>query len=119
MGGTGSSSRTPGLEFAPPGVGVPGGTDPLGDWYLAAVQQRIWAIWVQQIKTGMTQEAIVSFTIEADGSVSDVRLIQTSGVSLPDLGAQRAIHSAAPFGPLPKHYGTNRLTIQGIFKPTS
>jgi TonB family protein len=115
----GVSPRTPGLEFGPPGPGVPTGTDTGGDWYLAAVQQKIWMIWNQQMKTGMTQPVRVSFTIQGDGTVTDIRVIQTSGALLLDLAAQRAIASASPFGPLPKDYGTDRITIEGVFKPTS
>jgi protein TonB len=117
--GKGTSAQTPGLEFAPPGPGVPEGTDPLGDWYLAGVQRKVWVLWTQQIKTGMTQAVTIAFTILADGSVTDIRVVQSSGVFLLDLAAQRAIVTAAPFGPLPKDYGTNRITIQAIFKPTN
>lgn len=116
-GGTGTGSQPQGLELAPPGPGVPGGTDPTGDWYLAGVQRKIWVLWAQQIRTGMTEPAVVSFTILADGSVTDVQVVQSCGVALLDRAAQRAVLSAAPFGPLPRNYGTNQFTIQGIFKP--
>jgi TonB family protein len=115
--GASTSSQTPGLEFAPPGPGVPGGTDWLGDWYLAGVQRKIWAIWMQQIHADFRQQAAVRFTIQSDGSVSNVEVVQSSGAALLDLAAQRSIYSAAPFGPLPKSYGTNQVTIQAIFKP--
>jgi protein TonB len=115
--GTGRSAATPGLEFGPPGAGVPGGTDAFGDWYLAGVQRKIWTIWAGQVKTDFQQPIAILFTILADGSVTDVRVVQSSGVALLDLAAQRAVASAAPFGPLPRDYGTNRYTIQGIFKP--
>ena len=72
----------------------------------------------QQVKTEMRQPATVSFTILANGTVADVQIVQSSGVYLIDSAAQRAVLSAAPFGPLPKDYGTNRITIQGIFKPS-
>jgi TonB family protein len=117
-GTTRNASATPGFALGPPGPGVPGGTDPFGDWYLAAVQRKIWMLWAQQVKTEMRQPATVSFTILANGSVTDVQLTQSSGVYLLDSAAQRAVLSAAPFGPLPKDYGTNRITIQGIFKPS-
>jgi protein TonB len=117
-GGTGQASATPGVEFGPAGPGVPGGTDPSGDWYLAGVQRKIWVIWNQQIRANFTQPVGVTFTILANGSVQDVRVIQSSGATLLDLAAQRAVHSAAPFAPLPKHYGTDRYTIQALFKPT-
>ncbi len=113
------ASQTPGLEFGPPGPGLPEGTDTAADWYLASVQQKIWLLWNQQIRTGFNQPVAVVFTILADGSVTDVNIVQSSGATLLDLAAKRAIYSAAPFGPLPKDYGTNRKTIQANFKPTS
>lgn len=118
-GGTGRSSQTPGLEFAPPGPGVPTGTDPFGDWYLAGVQRKIWMLWTQQIQAHFRESIGVSFTILSDGSVTDVRVVQPSSISALNFAAQRAVMSAAPFGPLPREYGTNRYTVQAIFKPTA
>jgi TonB family protein len=117
QGGTGRGSATPGIEFGPAGPGVPGGSD-TGDYYLAGVQRKIWMIWTQQIKTGFARPATISFTILTNGSVEDVRVVQSSGAALLDLAAQRSVLSAAPFNPLPKDYGTNRYTIQAIFRPT-
>jgi TonB family protein len=116
-GGRGTASATPGLEFGPPGPGVPGGTDAGGDWYLAGVQQKIWMQWNQQIKAGYAQTVGVTFTILPDGSVTGVRVTQPSGATLLDMAAQRAILNAAPFGPLPREYGQTSRTIQAIFKP--
>jgi periplasmic protein TonB len=120
-GAAGTSSQTPGVGLmGPEGPGLPWGNDPNGDWYMAGVQRKIWLIWTRQIKTGHTQDIGVSLTILADGSLEDgsVRIAQSGGVSLLDLAAQRAVFSAAPFGPLPKNYGTNRITIQAVFRPT-
>jgi TonB family protein len=114
----GAGAATPGLEFGPPGPGVPGGTDTGGDWYLAGVQQKIWVLWNQQIKSGFNHPIGVTFTILADGDVADVDVTQPSGASLLDMAAKRAILNAAPFGPLPRQYGTNRKTIQAVFRPT-
>ena len=115
----GRSTETPGFEFGPPGPGVPGGTDMMGDWYLAGVQRKVWTVWMQQVKANFTQPITVQFTILADGSLDeDVRVVQSSGIALLDLAAKRAIYNASPFGPLPKTYGTTRFTIQGVFKPT-
>jgi TonB family protein len=117
-GGRGAASTTPGLEFGPPGPGVPDGTDSGGDWYLAGVQQKIWMLWNQQIKSGFTQPVGVTFTILPDGNVTGVRLTQPSGASLLDMAAQRAVLNAAPFGPLPREYGQNPRTIQALFRPS-
>ncbi|MBN2370533.1 MAG: TonB C-terminal domain-containing protein [Vicinamibacteria bacterium] len=115
-GGTGTTPGTPGLEFAPPGPGVPGGTDLLGDFYLAGVQRKIWMIWVQQLRSDARNAVIVGFTILANGSVTDVHVVQSSGVTLLDMAAQRSVASASPFSPLPEHYGTNRFTIHATFR---
>jgi TonB family protein len=117
-GGRGTASATPGLELGPPGPGVPDGTDSGGDWYLAGVQQKIWMLWNQQLKSGFTQPVGVTFTILPDGNVTGVRVTQPSGASLLDMAAQRAVLNAAPFGPLPKEYGQNPRTIQALFKPS-
>jgi periplasmic protein TonB len=119
--GTGHSSATPGLGLVgPPGVGAPDGTDNVTDWYLAAVQQRIWVLWARQIRASFSQPVRLTFTILADGTLEDgsVQILQPSDVQLIDLAAKRAIFSAAPFSPLPKSYGTNRITIQARFEPT-
>ncbi len=117
-GQSGTGAATPGLEFGPPGPGVPGGTDAGGDWYMAGVQQKIWILWNQQIKSEFTHPIGVTFTIMADGKVTDVKVTQPSGASLLDMAAQRAVLNAAPFGPLPREYGNNRKTIQAVFRPT-
>ncbi|HEX9188483.1 MAG TPA: energy transducer TonB, partial [Vicinamibacteria bacterium] len=117
-GGRGTSSATPGLEFGPPGPGVPGGTDSGGDWYLASVQQKIWILWNQQIRAGFTQPVGVTFTILPDGNVTALLVTEPSGASLLDMAAQRAILNAAPFGPLPREYGQNPRTIRALFKPS-
>jgi TonB family protein len=113
-----AGTATPGLEFGSPGPGVPDGTDTGGDWYLAGVQQKIWILWNQQIKTGFTHPIGVRFTILADGNVADVDVTQPSGASLLDMAAKRAVLNAAPFGPLPRQYETDRKTIQAVFRPT-
>jgi TonB family protein len=117
-GGRGTGTATPGLEFAPPGPGVPYGTDASGDWYLAGVIQKVWMQWNQQIRAGYTQSAGVTLTIQRDGSVTGLRVTQPSGSSLFDMAAQRAILNAAPFGPLPRDYGQTSRTLQLVFKPT-
>jgi periplasmic protein TonB len=114
-----AASSTQGVEIGlPPGPGVPTGTDSAGDWYLASVQQKIWMIWNQQIKTGYTQTVGVTFTIQPDGNVTDVRVTEPSGVSLLDFAAQRAVLNAQPFAPLPREYGQKPFTIRAHFKPT-
>jgi protein TonB len=119
--GTGTAVAPGGVGIiGPPGPGTPNGSDAAGDWYLAAVQQKIWLIWTRQIKSGFSQPITIAFTILADGTLEDgsVRPVQSSGVQLLDNAALRSVYSAAPFGAFPKTYGTNRITIQALFQPT-
>jgi TonB family protein len=119
--GAGTSVAPGGVGIiGPPGPGAPNGSDAAGDWYLAAVQQKIWLIWTRQVKSGFTQPITVSFTILADGTLEEgsVRPVQSSGIQLLDNAALRSVFSAAPFGSFPKTYGTNRITIQALFQPT-
>jgi len=119
LSGRGTGQQTPGLEFAPPGPGIPSGVDRHGDWYLAGVQRKIWMIWTQQIHSGQKTTVRVQFTIHSDGRVSDVRIVERSGAALLDLAAQRAVVSAGPFGPFPQTYGQQKqITIQANFTPT-
>ena len=106
-----------GLEMAPVGPGIPGGADG-GAYYMAGMQRKIWTIWMQQVKNDFSQPVSVAFTIMADGSVANVQLTRSSGVSLLDLAARRAVQIAGPFSPLPKDYGTSQITVQANFKPT-
>jgi TonB family protein len=113
-----SAADVPGLDIqAPPGLGVPGGNDADGDWYLASVQRKIWMIWTRQIKSGFLQPIAVTLTITETGALQDVRVVESGGVAMLDAAAQRAVYSAAPFTPLPRSYGTNRLTIRAVFRP--
>jgi protein TonB len=115
--GTGAGA-VPGLDIeGPAGLGVPDGSDAAGDWYLAGVQRKIWMIWARQIKPNFTQPITVTLTITETGAVDDVRVVESGGVPLLDNAAQRAVYSAAPFIPLPRSYGTNRLTIRAVFRP--
>jgi protein TonB len=117
--GTGTTADPLGLPIGVPGPGVPEGTDYSGDWYLAGVQRKIWVLWTQQAKPNFEAPIGVTFTILADGTVTDVRVTQPSGISQLDFAAARAVQTAAPFTPLPRHYGTERYTIQAQFRPTS
>jgi TonB family protein len=118
-GGTGTAQSPFGLEFGKDGPGIPGGGDG-GDYYMAGVQRKIWTIWMQQVKNDFAHPVSVRFTILADGSVpfASVQITQSSGVSLLDLAAQRAVQIAAPFSPLPRDYGTSQITVQANFRPT-
>ena len=59
--------------------------------------------------------AIVTFTLRRNGSISDVRLENSSGNRALDDSAQRAILEAAPFPPLPPEYERNDARVEFQF----
>jgi protein TonB len=103
------------------GVGVGHGS-PLGDrfgYYVDMLKQRVGEKW----RTGdvdprirSAPPAIVTFTIRRDGSISRVRVEQTSGNFALDASAQRAIADAAPFPPLPAAFDKNEVSIEFWFQ---
>jgi protein TonB len=103
------------------GIGVGRGS-PFGDrfgYYVDILRQKVAQSW----RTGdvdprirMAPPAVVTFTIRRDGSISGVRVLQTSGNLALDLSAQRAIADAAPFPPLPAGYNGNDVSIEFWFE---
>lgn len=116
---TPAPAPTAGLALAPQGPGAPNGLDAAGDLYLAGVQRRIWQRWQAELRGEGHAGVTVSFVILEDGSVEEVALVQTSGSSLIDRIAQRAIQLAGPFSPLPKSLGKDRYQIHVEFRPTT
>jgi periplasmic protein TonB len=103
------------------GVGVGHGS-PLGDrfgYYVDILKQKVAQKW----RTGdvdprirSAPPAIVTFTIRRDGSISGVRIEQTSGNFALDASAQRAIADASPFPPLPAAFEKNDVSIEFWFQ---
>lgn len=117
----GVATAATGLDFTAPDAGVIDGTTgpvgPLG-FYLAAVKNRIWTTWARQIRPDFTGSVLVSFTIQRDGSVDQVAVVQSSGSATLDRLAERAVLST-PLGPLPNAYDKETLVVHANFKPVS
>ena len=103
------------------GVGVGRGS-PFGDrfgYYVDLLRQKVAQKWRTsdvdpRIRT--RPPAIVTFTIRRDGSISGVRMAQTSGNLALDVSAQRAIADAAPFPPLPAGFDRSDVSIEFWFE---
>jgi protein TonB len=89
-----------------------------GDWYLATIRSRVWALWASVPRAAVKSPAVVEFAILRDGGLEDARVVESSGNAFLDQAALRAVTSAAPFPPLPKHYEKDRCTIRGVFRPS-
>jgi len=125
--GTGSGSGLPvGIgEGTGSGVGFGSGfSSQIGlstfpfTYYLKIIHTRVSGNWyTSQISPGVSGEfhTTVSFKIYKNGRISSPDIREQSGIRALDLSAVRAIHSSAPFPPLPNEYGEEYLGITLIF----
>jgi len=87
-------------------------------YYLQVIHTRISGNWfTSQISPGVAGEfhTTVSFKILRGGQISNPEIKEGSGIRALDLSAIRAIHSSAPFPPLPHDYEGEYLGITLIF----
>jgi len=81
------------------------------NYYYAQIQSRIEAAWTRS-PVGADAHAVLLFTIHSDGSISDLRVRDSSGFDTYDLAALRAVQNAAPFAPLPRAYTLNHTSLE-------
>jgi protein TonB len=114
---TGPANQTPGL-----GLGGSGGSAFDQEFeYAYYVQQmlaRISAGW-QRVPVRGQAVVIVRFTILKNGSLQDIEVEQSSGLSVLDLAATRAVYLADPLPPLPDTYPRDRVGVHLRFQYTS
>jgi TonB family protein len=100
-------------------VGV-GPNSPLGNrygWYAELIRQRIAQNWRTNGLDARSQSspAVVSFTIQRDGSVRSPQLFQSSGNPNIDNTALRAVYDSNPMPPLPPQITENYISAQFTF----
>lgn len=103
-------SQTPGPSSGTSVLGQ-GGGDFGGryPWYVDAVRNRVRQAWDQStiepaVRAAHRAHTVVTFRINANGTVSNIRVSQSSGNSSMDYSAQRALQSIDAFRPLPNDY---------------
>jgi TonB family protein len=85
-------------------------------WYTEAVKRAIRQNWMRNtidpsVRADHNAKTTVTFTINRDGSVRNVRISQSSGNRSMDDSAQRALLSIAHFPPLPKDYNGSYVSV--------
>lgn len=85
------------------------------DYYVQQMLAMVSSSWIRP-SIGGEVEAIVSFTIERNGSITPPRVSQSSGYSSFDLAALRAVQGAAPFPRLPQTYKEDSINVNLIFR---
>ena len=86
--------------------------------YLARLKRRIqreWSYPEEAQRLGLFGELLLVFTVNKEGSLLNLRLVQSSGFPLLDDEALRAVRAAAPFDPLPPEMGRDAWNIRGSF----
>jgi TonB family protein len=89
------------------GVGIGQGST-LGTrfgWYADLLIQRITEHWRPDTQAQSSAVAVITFVLQKDGSVRDVRIAQRSGNNMLDFSAQRAVYDSVPFQPIPPGAG--------------
>lgn len=87
--------------------------------YFTSIRKAFELVWVypsEAVRRGLQGETHVEFTIEKNGSVSKIRVVESSGHKILDVAVVEALRLASPFGPLPPGYNKERLTIVGSFR---
>ncbi|MCJ7504039.1 MAG: TonB C-terminal domain-containing protein [Acidobacteriia bacterium] len=87
-------------------------------WYVAAVRNRISANWLLSTVSPSIVTAprvYINFGIARDGTVTDVRVVQSSGIPQVDRSALRAVLASNPLGPLPADYSGGKISVDFYF----
>lgn len=87
-------------------------------WYVQAVRNRISSNWLLSTISPSILNAprvYVEFDINRDGSISNPRITQSSGIAEVDRSAMRAVLSSSPLAPLPPGYSGNNVSVEFYF----
>ncbi|MBI2002302.1 MAG: energy transducer TonB [candidate division NC10 bacterium] len=86
--------------------------------YLAQVKRRVERVWVypeEALAHGVGGELLLVFTLNKGGTLTNIRLVQSSGFPILDEEALRAVKLAAPFDPFPSQMGDEPWNISASF----
>jgi len=111
-------SQTPGSGSSGVTVQGQGGADfaTRYGWYIEAARRRVQPNWNvlmldPAVRNSTTLHCVISFTIQRDGSIKNLRIAQSSGNSSWDYSGLRAIQSSAPFPPLPSDWSGGEVAV--------
>lgn len=82
-------------------------------WYVQDVRMTVAAAWHVPTDNNATDHPVlISFEIQPDGSPSNLRMEQSSGVALLDEAAMQAVRGIDKFGPPPTH---EKIIVKFVF----
>lgn len=85
-------------------------------WYVESVRRAISQNWMQNtidssVRAARTAKTVVTFTINRDGSIKNIRISQSSGNRSMDDSAQRALLNIEHFPALPPDYSGSYVDV--------
>jgi TonB family protein len=112
-----TSAQTPGVGLSMGGGGT-GGQINVGNFccpeYIAGMVSKVHQNWTsRQSSAGITT---MQFTIQRDGTLSDIRVLRSSGNQMLDFLANRALLAVRQLPPLPAEYTNPTLVIDLQFE---
>jgi TonB family protein len=89
-------------------------------WYVEAVRRKIGSSWNlfeidPAVRSARRAKSVITFTINRDGSVKNIRMETSSGNQSMDISAQRALTNASPMPPLPNDYSGSYVNVNFDF----
>ena len=87
--------------------------------YFTSIKRAIEHVWEypeSALRLGLQGRLVMEFTISGDGHLEGTRLIRSSGFSVLDQEAVRAVQTAAPFHAIPPWIGKSRLEVVASFE---
>jgi protein TonB len=89
-------------------------------WYVEAVRRKIGSNWNlfeidPAVRSARRAKSVLTFTINRDGSVKNIRMETSSGNQSMDISAQRALANASPMPPLPNDYSGSYVNVNFDF----
>jgi periplasmic protein TonB len=86
--------------------------------YPIYIERMVMIISLNWFKPAQTVQSspVVHFQIERDGTVTDARIVTSSGLPFVDRAALRAVLASSPLPPLPADYAGPHLGIQVVFE---
>lgn len=87
--------------------------------YLKGVREKIEGVWrypEAAKRSALQGRGLLSFTIQRDGTLSDLTLLTSSGYPILDEAILKAIRDAAPFNPMLDNMPVKRLNVVATFE---
>ncbi|MBI2988926.1 MAG: energy transducer TonB [Deltaproteobacteria bacterium] len=87
--------------------------------YFTSIKRAIELVWEYPepaLRQGLQGKLVLEFTILGNGHLEGTRLIRSSGFSVLDQEAMRAVQAASPFHAIPPWIGKSRLDVVASFE---